>query len=142
MSRTAHFAMLGAPLKNMYRSWGAVRSDGAVLLFVWQDQTRRIEKENFVRITYEAVFQDKQDDFGYRERASHIARLLEGANGYLLFGVAKDTKAMPRNIREYDSEYLFPMGKLVNLDGDWWAQCLPKLSVVEYLKSIPKLTAS
>jgi hypothetical protein len=35
---TRFFDDLGAPLTNMQWSWGAVRSDGAVFVRVWEDE--------------------------------------------------------------------------------------------------------
>lgn len=134
MSRSAHFAMLGAPLKSIYWSWGGVREDGTLFLLAWRDQTRRHEGKLCARISYEELFRDKPDDLGFKERTRHVQQLKEGARGYIIIGVAIDPKAMPRKIKEFDEDHVFLIGELVEFDGGLWAELLKKIPVRDLLK--------
>ena len=120
MSITAMFENLGAPLANSRWSWGGVRQDGAVVLRVWQNETRRINGQTHIQLTHHAAFVGKEDNLGYQERLQQVAQIREGAKCYMVICEPRDTKEVPRVIKEFNDRELFRAGQLVEQDGDWW----------------------
>ncbi|MNG74488.1 hypothetical protein D3C76_1120100 [compost metagenome] len=47
MTQSEFFKSLGAPLKNTRWSWGARRSDGALVLRIWKDRTKEFDGHPF-----------------------------------------------------------------------------------------------
>ncbi len=120
MSITAMFEQLGAPLANPRWSWGGVRQDGSVVLRVWQNETRRIDGRLHVQLTHYAEFVDREDNMGYQERLRHVAHIQAGARCYMVMCEPKDTKAVPRDIKDFNEREVFVAGALVEHDGDMW----------------------
>ena len=124
MSQKALFERLGAPLANVRRSWGAVRaSDGVVFLRVWEDQSKTIDGKSFMRLTANEHFKENdRTDFGYQERLNHVALIRGGAVSYMIVCVVEDVNAIPRKIKKFNSNEVFPGGQLVDADGDTWLE--------------------
>jgi hypothetical protein len=135
MSKKQFFETLGAPLANPRWSWGAVRSsDGAVFLRVWQDRIRRHDGSLFVRVTHEERFADDPDNLGYQERGRHVELIRAGAPCFLVMCEAVDVDATPRAIKDFNKDEVFPGGRVVQLDGDWWVELLPRVRVRDLMK--------
>jgi hypothetical protein len=128
--------MLGAPLKNTRWSWGAVRpEDGAVFLKVWRDQMRTHDGSQFAQVTFHARFRDDPDNFRHRARLGHVARVRDGAPCYLIECEAVDPTTRPRRVRWLNATEVFPGGRVVDLDGEWWVEMLAGVSVQEVVPS-------
>jgi hypothetical protein len=121
MSISELFQRVGAPLANFRWSWGGVRQDGTVVLRVWQNETRKINGRTHIQITHHQAFVDKQDDRGYQERLSHVARIRAGAPCYMVMCEPRSTQEVPRTIKQFNERELFRAGDLVEADGDYWA---------------------
>lgn len=114
------FQRVGAPLANIRRSWGGVRQDGAVVLRVWQNETRRIDGQTYIQLTHHQAFVGNEDDLGYRERLRHMAQIQAGAACYLVMCEPRSTYEVPRVIKAFNERELFRAGDLVEQDGDLW----------------------
>jgi hypothetical protein len=121
MSITAMFENLGAPLANSRWSWGGVRQDGAVVLRVWQNETRRINGQTHIQLTHHAAFVGREDSLGYQERLQQIEQIRHGAKCYMVMCEPRDTKEVPRVIKAFNERELFCAGELVEHEGDLWA---------------------
>jgi hypothetical protein len=132
-SRAEMFAYLGAPLKNVQWSWGAVReSDGAVFLVVWQDESLRRDRRNYSLVHNQSFWGDTTDSHGLNERRNHIDRVRGGAKAYLIMARAADTRTTgtPRRIEEINSEELFVGGELFVDDKDnIWLERIARMPV-------------
>ena len=42
---------------------------------------------------------------------------------------AVDVHAVPRAVKDFNGNEVFPGGRIVELDGDWWIELLPRVSV-------------
>ena len=139
MNQTIFFIMLGAPLKNPRWSWGAVRpEDGAVFLRVWQDRMRVYDGSQFAQVTFTTHPGRHRcgPDHGHRERLKQVDRVRDGAPCYLILCHAIDPTAIPRRTRDFNPAEVFPGGRVVELDGDWWVQMLPGMAVQEVMLSL------
>lgn len=114
------FQRVGAPLANIRRSWGGVRRDGAVVLRVWQNETRRIDGQLCIRLTHHRDFAGKDGDLGYQERLHHVAQIQAGASCYMVMCEPMNTKDVPRRIKRFNERELFRAGELAEQDGDLW----------------------
>ncbi len=127
--------MLGAPPKNVRWSWGAHRvRDGTVFLRVWQDEVETTNGSRYVRITNSQKAkkykqQNQRWKLGYQERLEQVERVRNGAKCYLIMCIAVNKDAMTRQVKEFDNERVFPAGKLIERNGDWWAELLPPVPV-------------
>ena len=131
MNQKAFFNMLGAPLVNSRWSWGAVRpADGVVFLRVWKDKMRSHDRSEFAQVTFYARFRGRATH-GHRERIEQIARVRDGTPCYMILCEAVDSSARPRRIKRFDAAELFPGGRVVELDGEWWIEMLPGQPVVD-----------
>lgn len=131
MSQKALFERLGAPLKNVRWSWGAVRAkDGAVFLRVWQDETLRRGTSTFMRLTSNEHFQTTNPtDLGYQERQKHVAVVSAGARCYMIMCVAMDTTAEPRVVESFNSHEVWLGGDLIDVDGDTWLELKNRVGI-------------
>ncbi len=121
MSISNLFERVGAPLANIRRSWGAVRKDGAVVLRVWQNETKRINGKTHIRLTHHQAFVGNEGDMGYQERLRHAAQIQAGAQCYMVMCEPRDTNEIPRVIKAFNERELFLAGEIVELAGDLWA---------------------
>lgn len=115
------FDQVGAPLANIRWSWGGVRQDGAVVLRVWQNESRTINGRTHIQITHHQAFVGKEDDLGYQERLRHIEQIRTGAACYLVMCEPRSTQEVPRVIKQFNEREFFRAGDLVAEDGDYWA---------------------
>ena len=105
---------LNAPMLNKRWSWGAIREDqSAVYLSVWQDEIKRDIPKDPTSLTWTNVMwtEEKWAEFtdstlARNERVKHIELIKSGVPGFALVKVAKDIKAKPRAMKEFNSEYL------------------------------------
>lgn len=122
LSPSAVFERLGAPLTNVNWSWGAQRSDGAIFLRVWQDETRLLEDgTRVVRLANHAVYADAETNLGYNERLRHLDALRGGSTGYAVFCLAETPTPGNRRIKSIDQRDVIRLGAIVEIDGDEWA---------------------
>lgn len=115
LSLTEFFKVkLNSPMLNNRWSWGAVKPDGsAVYLSVWQDEIRRDDPKDPQSPTWadvlweEALWNEVNGaSMARNERIQHIDLLKSGVPGYVLVKIARDAKAMPREMKEFNSQYL------------------------------------
>jgi hypothetical protein len=132
VNQTEFFEMLGAPLTNPRWSWGAIRpGDGAVFLKVWRDRMRTHDGARFAKVTFHVTFRDDPDNFRHRARVEQVAQVRAGSPCYLIECEAADPAARPRRIQWFNTAEVFPGGRVVELDGDWWVEMLPAVPVSE-----------
>jgi len=130
VSLTAHFARLGAPLKNSRWSWGSVReSDGAVFLRVWQDQTKTVDGRRYALVTHHEAYIGNEGSPGYRERLSHVALAESGRPVYLVMCLVRDPNERPRKIKSFNKDDVFVGGAVIEMGGDKWIELADRVSV-------------
>lgn len=130
MTHTQLFKKLGAALRNVRWSWGAVReSDGAVFLLVWQDRIKPIDGKQYVQVSHRAKYADNPDNRGHVERQQHIALIMSGSPSYLVMCIAKDVKAKPRTVGSFFDDEVFSGGELVENDGEQWLELRNRIPV-------------
>ena len=129
------FLSLGAPLKNIRWSWGAIHPvDGAVFLRVWQDRKFVENRVMFMMVTHNEMYQGIDDNnLGYCERREHIAAISVGAPCYMVMCLAVDPSASPRQIKSFNSVDLFVGGGIVERDGDSYIQVKERIPVLKVL---------
>jgi hypothetical protein len=105
LSLTEFFKIrLGAPLINTRQSWGAYKSDqSAVYLAVWQDEIKRVDGVTWVNVL---GWGDIGSTFGREERIKHLDSIKEGMPAFALIKAAKDVKANPREMKEFNADYV------------------------------------
>ncbi|MCY1286522.1 hypothetical protein D9M69_369210 [compost metagenome] len=121
------FAAMGAPLHIVRQSWGAVRSDGAVVLRVWADRCQQHDGKRYVQLTHLEKYGGDSRNFGYNERLEHVQMIIDGASCYLVMCQVKDPVASPRDIKSWNRDSLFVGGRLEKIDGDWWVELADKI---------------
>jgi hypothetical protein len=42
---------------------------------------------------------------------------------------AVDVDAVPRRVKDFDVDHVFPGGKVVELNSDWWVELRPRVPV-------------
>ncbi|MFZ5483836.1 MAG: hypothetical protein ACOZB0_06350 [Pseudomonadota bacterium] len=130
MSISDLFQRVGAPLANVRWSWGGVRKDGAVMLRVWQNETRRINGRTHIQITHHQAFVGKEGDLGYQERLAHIARIKAGAPCFMVMCEPRSAQEIPRSIKKFNERELFRAGDMVEEDGDYWVPLISREPIV------------
>ena len=131
MNQKAFFNRLGAPLANARWSWGAVRSgDGAVFLRVWKDRIRIHEGSEFAQVTFYSRFRDRTTH-GHRERIEQVGLIRDGSPCFMILCEAVDTTARPRRIKKFNAAEVFPGGRTMEFDGEWFVEMLPAVPVSE-----------
>ena len=114
------FERLGAPLANIRWSWGGVRSDGAVFLRVWQNETQRRDGNLWVQLTHHREFVGNERDLGYQERNHHVELVRAGAPCYMIMCEARDITKVPRVIKSFNERELFVADEFAEHEGDTW----------------------
>ena len=105
---------LKAPMLNKRWSWGAISEDNSkVYLSIWQDRIKRDIPKDPRSDTWADVLRSEEEwsestDFALarNERVKHIELIRSGMFGFALVKTAKDVKAKPRVMKEFNSEYL------------------------------------
>lgn len=129
MSISEFFARLGAPLHNLMWSWGAHRkSDGAIFLRAWQDETLKISGTHYVCILNMSLPESILSSNGIKERQQHIDMIRAGAQAYIVMIRAENTQAIPREIAGFNENDIFVGGQLLEQDDKIW---------LSYTKRIP-----
>jgi len=115
LSLTEFFKIkLDAPMSNNRWSWGAIRNDqSAVYLSIWQDEIRRDIPKDPSSDTWADLLWSEElwaevngATIARNERLKHIDLIKSGLPGFALIKIARDVKAMPREMKEFNSEYL------------------------------------
>lgn len=120
ISRSKLFERLGAPLRHLRWSWGAVsKSRRKVYLAVWEDEFRRIKGKKVVRLTN---YRTSAGRHGYKERLEQIELIEKGAKVYGVLCTAKDPSESPRRLKDFNREELLVGGELVKNADDWWLE--------------------
>ncbi|MCY3827264.1 MAG: hypothetical protein OXG10_07835 [Candidatus Dadabacteria bacterium] len=120
ISRSKLFERLGAPLRNLRWSWGAVSKSGRkVYLAVWEDELCTMKGKKVVRLTN---YRTSADRHGYKERLEQIELIEKGAKVYGVLCTAKDSSESPRSLKDFNREELLVGGKLIKNAGDWWLE--------------------
>jgi hypothetical protein len=126
------FLRLDAPLANARWSWGSVRpADGAVFLRVRQDLTSNLDNATYVQVLWESDEEDEAGSPGYRERVKHVELIEKGATCFLIMCQADDIEAVPRKVKDFDSDNVFRGEKVVKIDGYWWVKMGARIPVRE-----------
>ena len=134
MSISSMFRDLGAPLRNMRWSWGAISPNtGAIFLRVWKDDILKRGDGDIVRLTNRNRFEGTSS-LGYAERVRHIELLRQGAKGYLIFCESESPAALTRKLKSYVSDKLYPTGELCEVNSDVYVQFLNGISADKMLK--------
>jgi len=129
MSISAFFSRLGAPLHNLMWSWGAQRkSDGAIFLRAWQDETLKINGIYHVCILNKSLPESVLSSNGIKERLQHIDSIRAGSQAYIVMIRAVNTNAIPREIAGFNEQDIFIGGQLLEQDDKIW---------LSYTKRIP-----
>lgn len=123
------FKKLGAPLKNLRWSWGAMGADGKVVLRVWTDQEIQRDGAWFTQVTYRHIAERGEEKLGNAERFGHVALIAAGAPSYMIMCQAKKRDEIPRTIASFNEHELFPGGRLLEWDGNHWIERLPRVPV-------------
>ncbi len=132
MSVTTYFESLGAPLKNVRWSWGAVRqSDGAVFLRVWQDRKFVSDRAMYMMVTHHEKYEDTTDDLGYNERLDHVELIRSGARCFMIMCRAVDPEAKPRKIKSFNNKDVFVGGEIIERGGDEYIQVTDRVPASE-----------
>jgi hypothetical protein len=105
---------LDAPMVNNRWSWGAVKPDGsAVYLSIWQDEIKRDDPKDPNSPTWVNLLWDEKLWSGVseastarNERIKHIDLIKSGTPAYALIKIAKDIKVIPREMKEFNADYL------------------------------------
>jgi len=121
MSLTSNdlFKAIGSPLKSAY-SWGAIHSNGNVILRVWQDEAKR-DKESG-QYMYRLTCYKKQDNpnlFQYKERKDHISLIRAGAPGFMIIHISDKPKEIcgSRTIKQCDNKIL-EIDRIIKIEDD------------------------
>jgi putative restriction endonuclease len=124
---------LGAPLSNQRWAWGAVNSNtGQLFLRVWTDERERIRGKDCITL-FGAGWESSS--LGKPERRMHVELLRNGAEGYGVFCVPRDSeKTGKRNIASFDDLRLLKLGSLVESRGTTYAEILSLVSIEEIVR--------
>lgn len=115
-----HFQYIAAPLHNTVWSWGAISEQRRdVILRVWSDEIKFIDNERLVQLTLHSRFAGGKNP-GYHERLRHIELIKSNHKGYAVICEAADKNSNPRKIKSYDRERLYPITRIVKINGDDW----------------------
>ncbi len=130
MTITDLFVKLNAPLVNQRWSRGSIRkSDGAVILRVWQDEKIKTDGRHFMRITHHKSYVGNEDNEGYKERNKHAELVKNGSKCYMVMCIVKDPKAEPREIKSFITDDIFVGGEVIEKDGDTWVEFADRIPI-------------
>ncbi len=122
MSISSLFKDIGAPLRNIRWSWGGVRSDGAVILRIWQNEIDPRGGRRWAQLTHHQAFLGREKNLGYRERNRHVDLVKAGASCYLIICEARDVTKVPRVIKSFNGCELFVTGDHAEYQGNTWIE--------------------
>ena len=125
MTISQFFASLGAPLKNVRTSWGAVGADGTVVLRVWQHEIARDGFGYFVRIA--------RPETVNAERLEHIAMISNGSKAICIPCIErKFNMTRSGRIQSFSKDYYIaePFGTYTDELGNVYLRLTTRLSKV------------
>lgn len=135
MSMQAFFERLGAPLRVVRTSWGGEGPRG-IFLRAWQDEFEKLpDGRRGVLVSWSPAEDNGTTHFGRNERREHVAKIKDGARGYVIMCVVEDPKADPRQIRSFNQREIFPINEIVEIDGNNFAVLDQRIAVRDFLKS-------
>lgn len=129
------FEEVSAPLVNIRWSWGAVKSDGSVVLRVWQHEKFKKDQggKHYYQLTHNELYKNRQDDNGYQERLAHVRSIMDGSPCFMVMCRAIDPDAIPRKIGSFDVERVFEGGDLTVHGNEIYVEMVRPIPVVEFL---------
>jgi hypothetical protein len=131
MSISNLFDKLGAPLANVRWSWGGLSPDSAVVLRVWQNETKKRDGKLWAQLTHHQEFFGKEKDLGYQERNRHVALVAAGAPCYLIMCEARDLNEVPRVIKAFNERELFVAGEHTEFEGNTWVEITTRRPITD-----------
>lgn len=112
--------MLGAPLHNIFWSWGAVReTDGAVVL--------RAAQRDFIKGMFWLYDPADADRVGGRERLEHVRAIEAGATCYIVVYERTEDKNGDEVINKYNNDTLFVGTEITWRDGHAYLKPLKRV---------------
>ena len=123
MSISRFFEALGAPLRNIRQSWGAVHQvHNSVYLRVWQEDRKILEDKPVVRLLLPpGKHGGSTRAHGYTQRSRHIRRIQSGCKCYCVVAYGRDAGG----IQGYDSNRLLIGGAILKDKEDtYWLQII------------------
>jgi hypothetical protein len=128
-----HFQDIAAPLHNTVWSWGATSEKRReVILRVWSDEIKFVEDERLVQLTLHSRFAGGKNP-GYQERLRHIELIKSNHKGYAIICEPVDKNSIPRKIKSYDRERLYPITKIFEINGDDWGVIGEPIEISKYI---------
>jgi hypothetical protein len=128
-----HFQDIAAPLHNTVWSWGATSEQRReVILRVWSDEIKLMEDERLVQLTLHSRFAGGKNP-GYHERLRHIELIKSNHKGYAIICEPVDKNSTPRKIKSYDRERLYPISRIVEINGDDWGVLGREILISHYI---------
>jgi hypothetical protein len=109
-----------------------VRADGVVFLRVWQDLIKKINDRRHTLVLY-PVAEGEPLLLGYQERSKHLELVKKGANCVLVMCQAEDIHAIPRKVKDFESENVFQRGSLIEIENEWWIEVGRRVPIREAL---------
>jgi hypothetical protein len=125
------FEKLGVPLRNVRWSWGA-ETGNIIVLRTWADEYD--PKGKTVRILRGPGGRDMSASPGLNERIAHLRDLWSGNTaGYTVMANAQDPKQIPRVIKDFREDGVFPLVRIyAEPDGTVAAVLAPLVSVQQF----------
>ena len=108
-----------------------MRDDGTVFLRVWQDKKRIVNGKPYIMVTHHDKHANDERNHGYDERNRHVKMIRDGATCYMVMCLAKDTDAIPRDIKSFNQKDLFLGGEMIEIEGDCWLGYTVRVPVSE-----------
>jgi hypothetical protein len=134
MSITRFFEeVLGAKLKNLRFSWGAVDPrTSRVFLRVWEDEIQSAHEGERVLVARKVP---RRKSAGYAERLRQIDMINSGAEGFGVVCTATDPATSEvRKIARFDDSNLLRFGAITIEDGDHYARITGRPPVEELIR--------
>ena len=73
--------------------------------------------------------QDDPANLGHQERLKHVELVKQGAPCYMIMCEAVNVDTVPRSVKDFNADEVFPGGKLVEINGDCWIELLQRVPV-------------
>lgn len=81
-----------------------------------------------MRVTNHAHFADDLANLGYQERLEHLKLVRQGAQCYLVMCEANQETLPIREIRDFNADEVFSIGRIVEIAGDSWIELGSRVS--------------
>jgi|GEM_PF-6110577 len=141
MSISTLYNDLGAPLRNIRWSWGAVNPHThSIFLSVWEDERKKLNDQiDTVRVTAYAQL-DPRTDLGFRERINQVDEIISGRRAFLIFCRARSIMDRRRSLAIINSTQLFPVISAFKIDHDVYLQYGTPTNISEFFFSSKNMT--